>query len=211
MLEDDVRRPAEQVLDGLAEPPRLLEARPLLLGGLAAAAHHARELGAVDVADRAELLDQLALLLAGDDADGVGAGQRAQLRREHAEAAGGAPDQDAVAGLQLAAVDQHPVGGEVRQPVRGRLLPGEVLRLGQQLLGLDLAELRERAPARLVAPDLLARRGERVEPVDLGILVGGLVAVDHDLVAGLPAGHARPTFQTIPEASEPPMWWSSLG
>ena len=60
----------------------------------------------------------------------------------------------------------------------------------QQLLGLDLAELGERAPARLVAPDLLARGGERIEAVDLGILVGGLVAVDDDLVAGLPAGHA---------------------
>ena len=38
----------------------------------------------------------------GDDADAVGAGQRAQLRREDAEAAGGAPDEDLVAGLQLA-------------------------------------------------------------------------------------------------------------
>ena len=190
MLEDDVGRAAEDLLDRLAEAPRLLEARRLLLGGLAAAAHHPGELGAVDVADGAELLDQLALLLAGDDADGVGAGQRAQLGGEHAEAAGGAPDQHPVAGLQLAAVDQHPVGGEVGQAVGGGLLPGEVLGLGQQLLGLDLAELGERAPGRLVAPDLLAGGGERIEAVDLGILVGGLVAVDHDLVAGLPAGDA---------------------
>ena len=174
----------------LAEPPRLLEARLLLVGVLAAPAHHPGELAAVDVADGAELLDQLALLVGGDDADRVGAGQRAQLGGEHAQAAGGAPDQDLVAGLQLAAVDQHPVGGEVGQPVGGRLLPGEVLGLGQQLLGLDLAELRERAPGRLIAPDLLAGRGQRIEAVDLGILVGGLVAVDDDLVAGLPAGHA---------------------
>ena len=62
--------------------------------------------------------------------------------------------------------------------------------LGQQLLGLDLGELRERAPARLVAPDLLRGRGQGVEAVDLGVLVGGLVAVDDDLVAGLPARHA---------------------
>ena len=148
------------------------------------------ELRAVDVADGAELLDQLALLVAGDDADGVGAGERAQLGGEHAQAAGGAPDQDLVAGLQVAAVDQHPVGGEVGEPVGGRLLPGQVPGLGQQLLGLDLAELGERAPAGLIAPDLLAGRGQRVEAVHLGILVGGLVAVHDDLVAGLPAGHA---------------------
>ena len=60
----------------------------------------------------------------------------------------------------------------------------------QQLLGLDLAELGERAPARLIAPDLLARGGERIQAVDLRILVGGLVAVHDDLVAGLPAGDA---------------------
>ncbi len=49
----------------------------------------------------AELLDELALLRGGDHADGVGAGELAELQGEHAEAAGGAPDQDAVAGLQL--------------------------------------------------------------------------------------------------------------
>src|SRR6185437_13827504 len=40
------------------------------------------------------------------------------------------------------------------------------------------------------APDPLAGGGERVQAVDLGVLVGGLVAVDDDLVAGLPAGDA---------------------
>ena len=120
----------------------------------------------------------------------VGARQRAQLGGEHAEAAGSAPDQHALPGLEVAAVDQHPVGGEVRQAVGGRLFPGQVLGLGKQLLGLDLAELGERAPAGLIAPDLLTGGRQRVEAVDLGVLVGGLVAVDHDLVAGLPAGHA---------------------
>ena len=139
---------------------------------------------------RAERAAELALLRRGDDADRLGAGELAQLQREHAQAAGRAPHEHAVAGLQLHLVDQHAVGGEVRQPVGGRLLPREVLGLGQQLLGLHLAELRERAPGRLVAPDLLRRRGERVQAVDLDVLVGGLVAVDDDLVAGLPAGHA---------------------
>ena len=95
-----------------------------------------------------------------------------------------------MAGLQLAAVDEHPVGGEVGQPVGGRLLPREMLGLGQQLLGLDLAELSERAPGRLIAPDLLGRGGQRIQAVDLGILVRRLVAVDDDLVAGLPARDA---------------------
>ena len=117
---------------------------------------------------------------------------RAQLRGEDAQAAGGAPDEHAVAGLQLRAVHEHPVGGEVGQPVGRGLLPREVRGLGQQLLGLDLGELRERAPARLVAPDLLRGRGQRVEAVDLGVLVGGLVAVHDDLVAGLPARDAGP-------------------
>ena len=75
---------------------------------------------------------------------------------EDAEAAGGAPDQHVVAGLQLALVHQHPVGGEVGEPVGGGVHPGEVLRLGQQLLRLDLGELGEGAPGRLVAPDPLA-------------------------------------------------------
>ena len=42
---------------------------------LAAPAHHPAVLAAVDVADGAELLDQLALLLRGHHADGVGPGQ----------------------------------------------------------------------------------------------------------------------------------------
>ena len=175
----------------LGELARDGEARLLLLGRLAAAAHHPGEVAAVDEAARAELLDQRALLGRGHDADALGAGGGAQLGGEDAEAAGGAPDQHAVAGLQLHPVDQHAVGGEVGQAVGGGLLPREVLRLGQQLLGLDLRELGERAPARLVAPDPLRRRRQRVEAVDLGVLVGGLVAVDDDLVAELPARHAR--------------------
>ena len=174
----------------LQKRARLLEARLLLLRRLAALAHHARELVAVDEAAGAELAAELALLARGDDADRLGAGELGELEREHAEAAGRAPHEHAVAGLQLGLVHQHAVGGEVREAVGGGLLPREVRGLGQQLLGLDLAELGERAPRRLVAPDLLRRRRERVEAVDLGILVGGLVAVDDDLVAGRPAGDA---------------------
>ena len=49
-------------LTRLAKPRETLEALALLLGRLAALAHHARELGAVDVVDGAEALDELALL-----------------------------------------------------------------------------------------------------------------------------------------------------
>ena len=75
MLEHDVGLSAELLGHGLAEAARLLEARLLLVGVLVAAAHHARELVAVDVVDGAELLDQLALLGAGHDPDGVRAGE----------------------------------------------------------------------------------------------------------------------------------------
>ncbi len=200
------------VLDALEELARDGEARLLLLGRLAPAAHHPGELVAVDEALGAELLDERALLRGGDDAHAFGAGRPAQLGGEDAQAAGGAPDEHALAGLERRAVHQHAVGGEVGQPVGRRLLPREVRGLGQQLLGLDLGELRERAPARLVAPDLLRRRGQRIEAVDLGVLVGGLVAVHRRprrrAVQRVTPG---PTFHTTPEASEPPMWWSQSG
>src|SRR3954454_3662430 len=191
VLEDDVGGAAEDLLDRLAEPARLLEARLLLFGRLAALAHHPAELAAVDEALGAELLDQLALLVGVDDAHALGARGPADLRREDAQAARGAPDQDLLAGLQVAARHEHAPGGEVHEAVGRGLLPGQLRRLGQQLLGLDLGELRERAPRRLVAPDALRRRGHRVQAVDLGVLVGGLVAVDDDLVALLPARDAR--------------------
>ena len=175
-------------LTRLAKPARDLEALGLLFGRLAALAHHPRELVAVDVVLGAEALDQLALLGRGDDPHAARAGGLADLRGEHPEAARGAPDQDVVAGLQFAAGHQHPPGGEVHEPVGGGLLPAQRRGLVQQLLGLDLGELREGAPGRLVAPDHLRGSRHRVEAVDLGVLVGGLVAVHHDFVAGLPAG-----------------------
>jgi hypothetical protein len=143
VLEDDVGRLAEDLLHALGEVARDGEARLLLVGRLVAAAHHAGELAAVDEALGAELLHKRSLLGAGHHADRLGAGGAAQLRGEHAQPAGRSPDEDLVARLQPRAVQQHPVGGEVREPVGGGLLPGEVLRLRQELLGLDLRELRE--------------------------------------------------------------------
>jgi hypothetical protein len=78
VLEDDVRRVAEDLLHLLREPTCLLEACLLgvPVGEVLARPHHSRELVAVDVADRSESLDQLALLVRGDDPDRVGAGGR---------------------------------------------------------------------------------------------------------------------------------------
>src|SRR5215203_4875144 len=58
VLEDDVGAVAQQRPDALGEVAADRGARALLLGGLAAAAHHARELRAVDPALDAELLEQ---------------------------------------------------------------------------------------------------------------------------------------------------------
>ena len=172
-------------------PHRLAEALDLVEDALAGVRVGQRELAAVDDGGGAQLADQLDLVVGGDNGDGVGPEQRAQLHRERAQPAAGAPHQHVVAGLDAGLVDQHPVGGEVGEPVAGRLLPGQLRRLGQQLLGLHLAVLGEAAPVGLVGPDLLLGAGHRVEPVALGALAAALVAVDHDLVAGLPAGHAR--------------------
>src|SRR6185312_17183521 len=117
------------------------------------------ELGPVDVVDGTELLDQLALLRRGDDADGVGPSGSTELDREDAEATGRPPDQHPVPRLQATFVDQHAVSGEVGEAVGGRLNPGEVLRARMQLVRLHLAELSEGAPGRLIPPGLDRGRG----------------------------------------------------
>src|SRR5215213_2733784 len=73
VLEDDVRRVAEDPLDPLRELARDLEARLLRLAitEVLLVPHHPRELAAVDVVDRTEPLDQLALLVRRDDAHDV--------------------------------------------------------------------------------------------------------------------------------------------
>ena len=59
---------------------------------------------------------------------------------------------------------EHPVGGEVRQAVGGGLLPASGAGgLGSSCCAWTLQNCGERAPGGLVAPDLLRRRGQRVE------------------------------------------------
>ena len=81
VLEDDVGRVAEDLLDALGEARATLKRAFSSSGVSPPRAHHARELVAVDVVDGAELLDELALLVGGDDADALGAGGLAELRR----------------------------------------------------------------------------------------------------------------------------------
>src|SRR3546814_7166152 len=54
---------------------------------------------------------------------------------------------------------------------------------------LHTGELGEGAVGRLVAPDALRRREHRVAAVALLVVAVVLIAVDHDLVADLPALH----------------------
>ena len=103
MLEDDVGRVAKDLLDPLREAAGPLKRAFSSSGDSPPFRIIAGELVAVDVVDRAELLHQLALLRRGDDADRVGAGRLAQLRREDAEPAG-SPPVSTVARLDLAAV-----------------------------------------------------------------------------------------------------------
>ena len=159
--------------------------------GLARVAVDQVELAPVDHRRGAEPLAELDLVLGRDDRDGVRAVQPAQLQRHRAEPAAGAPHEHVVAGLHAGLVDQHAVGREVDERVGRRLLPRQVLRLRHELLRLDARVVGERAPVGLVAPDLLLRAGHRVEAVALRALAARLVAVDDDLVAGLPALDAR--------------------
>jgi hypothetical protein len=108
-----------------------------------------------------------------------------------AETSGGAPHEDHVPLLHAGAVaaDQLPVGGAVHQPGSRRLLPGEVRRLGHQLVGLDQGQLGQAAEVGLEAPDPLLRVEHRVV-VALVVLELDRQAVRDDRVAGLPLGDA---------------------
>ena len=87
--------------------------------------------------------------------------------------------------------EQHAIGGGERQRVAGRLLPRQVLRLFHQLPRLHAAELRERTVRRLVAPDALRGREQRIAAIALLVVAVVLIAVDDHLVAHLPAVHLR--------------------
>ena len=64
-----------------------------------------------------------------------------------------------------------------------------MLRTRHQLACLHFAELRERAVGGFVTPDALAGREHRIAAIALFVVAVVLIAVDDDLVAGLPALH----------------------
>ena len=122
------------------------------------------------------------------DRDRDAAHRLGDLDRLAAEAARRPPDEDDVAladGVGRPA-GEHPVGGGADEHVGGGRGPGEVGRLGEHLVGLDPGELGERPPIRLVAPDPVARGGDRVATrLDPGVLDVPDAAVDDHLVADL--------------------------
>ena len=62
-------------------------------------------------------------------------------------------------------------------------------RLEHELARLHAAELRERTVRRLVAPDALRRRQQRIAAIALLVVAVVLIAVNDDFVADLPAPH----------------------
>ena len=190
MLEHDVDVAlAGDVPDRLAEAARFLG--PVVVFGGVHRRHlaPALEVLAVDHALGAEIEHVFGLRLVGDDGDGIGARGGDQLHAEHAEPAGGAPHQHIVAGLERVRrmAEQHAIGGGERERVAGRFFPGEMRGLVHQLPRLHAAELRERAVRRLVAPDALRGRQQRIAAIAILVVAVVLIAVDDDFVADLPA------------------------
>ena len=143
-----------------------------------------------------------------NDPDRVCARRRAQLHPEHPEPARSAPNQNVVAGLKpmRLVTEQHPICCRQRQRVGSAFLPGQVTRPLHQLAVLDTTELGEGAIGSLITPDALRGREHRIAAIAFLVVSVVLVAVDHDLVANLPARAPwRRPPRRRPEASEPAM------
>ena len=83
--------------------------------------------------------------------------------------------------------EQHAVGGRQRQGVTGAFFPGEVFRARHELARLDAGKLGEGSIRRLITPDPLGRRIHRIAAIAFLVVAVVLIAMDHDLVADLPA------------------------
>ena len=188
MLEHDPGAPLlaqhgpEHLAEGLRpfEPLRV----PLRIGPVRREAP-VRELLAVDHAHRPQLQAELRLVLGGDHGHGAATHLPHDLDGHGTQSPGPAPDQYGVSLLDhvRGPAHEHPVGSGPDQRGRGRLLPRQVRCLGQALVRLDLRELGEGAPVRLVAPDPVRVREPRVAARGHEGIVGvPLPAVDHDVV-----------------------------
>ncbi len=160
VLEDDVGVvPTGQLADVTAEAP------PLAGIGRVGVLPEAVPLGrAVDDEFGAYGADQVGLVRTGHHAHRDATTVEHELGGVRAEAAGRTPDEHHVALLHVGAVARHqlPVGGRVDQLRGGRLLPGEVLRLGHQLVRLDQGQLGQAAVVGFVSPDPLVGVEHRV-------------------------------------------------
>jgi len=172
--------------------PSALEPR-LPLGRVPRGRHApVREVLPVDVSDGAQALRVLALLGRAHDRDGLRAREGDELHRERAQPARGPPHEHDVVRLHRVRrpAVEHPVGGRAGERGRRGLLPREVIGLRQALVGLNLAELRERPPARVVAPDAERRREAGVAPRrDPRVVQVPLPGVHDDTVADLHVRH----------------------
>ncbi len=119
----------------------------------------------------------------------IGAGGGDELHAEHAEPARRAPDQNVVAGLEgvRRVAEQHAISRGQCKRVAGGFFPGQMRRLRHQLARLHAAEFRERTVRRLVAPDALRWRQQRIAAIAFLVVAVVLIAVDDDFVADLPA------------------------
>src|SRR5438552_8050235 len=191
VLEDDAGAPAlaHHLPEGGAEGARALQPLAVPLRVLPVRRHApVGGLLAVDAALGAEARAELDLVVARDDRDRDAAHRARDLDRLAAEAAGAAPDEDHVARPDRVRRPgaEHAIRGRPDQHVCGRGVPGELGRLRQALVRLHARELREAAPAGLVAPDAKARAEHRIGArLDDRIILAPHPAVDHDLVAEL--------------------------
>jgi hypothetical protein len=185
VLEDDGRVLTDQPSDLLAQAaPLALVLGVFVLPELVALGR------AVDHVLAAHVAQQVGPLLLGHDAHGDAAAVEHQLDGVGADAAGGTPYEHRVALAHAGgmAADEHAVAGRGAQAADRRLLPGEVLGLGHELVGLDDRQVGEAAEVGLEAPDALVGGQHRVV-VGGGVLVVEEVAVDGDPVARLPVPH----------------------
>ena len=194
MLEYDPRvRPlAERLPDRLPERLRALEPRLPVRRVPRRRDTPVIEVLPVDRADGAERPAELGLPLRAHDRDGPTAGVRDELDRERPEPAGATPDEHDVAGLHgmRCPPEEHPVRGPAGEGGCGRLLPGQVVRLGQALVLLDLGELRHRPPARVVPPHTEGRGQTGVAAgADPRVVQVPLTGMDDDRVPHLDRSH----------------------
>ena len=150
---------------------------------------------AINATDSAEAFTKGERGFVGDDGDRFRALLCGELNGHGTEAAPAAPDEDDVvlADSVFLPAEEHAVRSGPHQRRCGGGFPREVLRLGHAHVTLDARELGERAPVRLVAPDLERRVVHRVFA---GEHAGGvhvpLAAMRNDLVADLHVRDSAP-------------------